>query len=268
MLVLTRDRDTHLLRQQEALQRTPGWDEAVVAFVGQPDEPWDAPPPRVGTVHLDTPDLDLSAGRNAAARAATGDVLVFLDVDCLPGPGAIARLAAQCRPGRLVMAEPRYLPPGWTPPADPVPLAEPHPARADLAPGPSTEWHMFWSLGFAITAADFAALGGFDESYAGYGGEDTDFAFRCRDAGMGLWWSTASVLHQAHAVHRPPLHHFASILTNARRFRERWGIWPMEGWLTAFSERGLIEVGPDELRVLREPTYAEVAATRLPDARF
>ncbi|WP_460702238.1 glycosyltransferase family 2 protein [Luteococcus sediminum] len=279
VLVLTHDRDEHLLRQADSLQHTQGcdgaagrgWDEVVVTFVNQDTEPWEFPPDGVRTQHLEAEGLALAAGRNASARAARAqdeDVLVFLDVDCLAEPTTVATLAADCRPGRLVMASPCYLPPGWAPPSDPSLVAIPHPSREGLGTGASTDWHMFWSLGFAITAGDFWCVGGFDEDYRGYGGEDTDFAFRCRDAGMNFFLSPARVLHQAHAVHRPPLHHFASIVTNARRFHQRWGRWPMVGWLDAFAARGLLRIDGDELVVLREPTADEVAATHQPTARF
>ena len=37
---------------------------------------------------------------------------------------------------------------------------------------------LFWSLSFGLTASTFDDLGGFAEVFEGYGGEDTDFAFR------------------------------------------------------------------------------------------
>lgn len=268
VLVITHRRDDHLLHQQRALQRVPGWDEAVVTFINQPDVPWAAAPPRVRVEHLTADGLALAQARNHAARAGRGEVLVFLDVDCLPGPGTIARLADECQPGRVVMAEPRYLPPSWTPNTSPESVALPHHSRAGLPVGRTDAWHMFWSLGFAMRADDFASVGGFDEGYSGYGGEDTDFAFACRRAGMELWLSSAPVFHQAHAVHRPPLQHTSSIVINARRFRERWGTWPMEGWLAALASRGLVAWGDDDLELLREPTAQELADSLVPDARF
>ena len=53
---------------------------------------------------------------------------------------------------------------------------------------PSDRYELFWSLCFAIPAKLFAAGGGFDETYRGYGGEDTDFAFRMRVAGVRFWF--------------------------------------------------------------------------------
>lgn len=268
VLVLTHGRDEHLLRQQAALALEPGWDEAVVCFVDQRVEPWNEAPRGVRTVHVgERAPINLGAARNAAARATGAQVLVFLDVDCIPAPEAIAVLAAECEPGRLVMADPRYLPPSWDPDAPAEPQALAHPARRELGYGAGAQWHMFWSLGFAIRADDFAAVGGFDEGYQGYGGEDTDVAFRCRDAGMELWWSRARVCHQPHAVHRPPLQHLDSIVVNARRFRRRWGVWPMTGWLAEFARRGYVTWDEESLTVVRRPDEAQVAATRI-DAAF
>ncbi|WP_409241961.1 glycosyltransferase family 2 protein, partial [Caballeronia sp. INML3] len=39
---------------------------------------------------------------------------------------------------------------------------------------------MFWSLNFACHLNTFEQIGGFDDAYTGYGGEDTDFAFRAK----------------------------------------------------------------------------------------
>lgn len=267
VLVLTYNRDTHLLRQRDSLLPAPGWAECVVTFMDQSEEPWPTLPAGYRTLHLEATGLPLAAARNASAAAARGDVLVFLDVDCLVMPDTILRLSRQCVPGTVVMADPRYLPPGWNPARDGADQAVPHPARAGLI-GPTSQWHMFWSLGFAIRAEDYQRLHGFDPAFTGYGAEDTDFAYRCRDAGMHLVGSDAVVLHQAHAVHRPPLQHFDSIIANARTFYNIWGVWPMEGWLDAFQDLGLVRRTSDTLTVLAPPTPQQLAASHLPNARY
>ena len=50
------------------------------------------------------------------------------------------------------------------------------------------EYRLFWSLSFAVTG-DVVRVGGFDEAYEGYGGEDTDFAFTL---GRGAFPSSGS----------------------------------------------------------------------------
>jgi hypothetical protein len=108
----------------------------------------------------------------------------------------------------------------------------------------------------------FERLGGFDEAYVGYGAEDTDLAFRARDAGVPLLFTASTVaFHQHHPIYDPPLQHFSDIVANANRFRQRHGIWPMDGWLQAFAAMGLIAPPPAQgaLTVLRPPSAAEIA---------
>ncbi|GAA2745109.1 glycosyltransferase [Terrabacter aerolatus] len=122
-------------------------------------------------------------------------------------------------------------------------LADPHPARPVLSPDevrPATDLRLFWSLSFALTVRDWRAVGGFDEGYVGYGGEDTDFGQRLGAAsGRLLWVGGARAHHQHHPTSSPPVQHVDDVVANANRFAERWGWWPMEGWLEAFAARGL-----------------------------
>ena len=288
VLLISSGRDAHLANTVLGINRstrTPA--EIVVCYMDQASA---VPPPSrvpLRTVHVDSGPgmpLPLGAARNAAAAAAASPALVFLDVDCIPAPDMFDVLLTDlARSGGLVMAAPRYLEPGaqvqrW---ADDgvvdvlVHGSVPHHARAALSPEPgqpalaSQEYALFWSLGFAIAQDDFRRIGGFDESFAGYGGEDTDFAFTARELGVPLAFSAAAMFHQHHGVHRPPLQHLESIVVNAGAFRRKWGSWPMTGWLEAFARQGLVAWDRDgsELRLLRSPGPAELAAARV-DAAY
>jgi N-acetylglucosaminyl-diphospho-decaprenol L-rhamnosyltransferase len=224
----------------------------IVVWLGD-----DAPPPLDADDVVRVPPgehgLRLAAARNAgAARALAGGagLLVFLDADCVPGPALLARYrhAAERHPGAVLCGPVTYLPPGVDA-ADPDALAAataPHPARPD--PGPDAErtatgaeYPLFWSLSFAVTARGWARSGGFDEAYEGYGGEDTDFAFGLRAAGVPLVWvGGAHAYHEHHPTETPPWRHLDDILRNGALFAERWGQWPMTGWLEAFAEAGAI----------------------------
>ncbi|MBB6434564.1 glycosyltransferase family 2 protein [Streptomyces candidus] len=194
--------------------------------------------------------LPLAAARNAGARravAAGADLLVFLDVDCVPGPALLARYAETAVDGALLCGTVAYLPP--PPPggyrlASLPRLAPPHPGRP--VPGDSEvlrdgDHRLFWSLSFALTPRTWHDIGGFCEEYSGYGGEDTDFASTAAALGIGLWWvGGAPAYHQHHPVSRPPVEHLDDILRNGALFRSRWGTWPMEGWLRDFAGLGLV----------------------------
>ena len=70
---------------------------------------------------------------------------------------------------------------------------------------------------------------------------DTDFGQRARAAGVDLARvGGADAFHQHHAVSRPPVEHVDDILRNGCVFQDRWGWWPMEGWLGEMEALGLV----------------------------
>lgn len=210
--------------------------------------------PPVAAVHVEVPDsrLPLARARNAGAEQAIesgADLLVFLDVDCIPAPGLVARYvqcASEDRTPRLLCGPVAYLPP---PPPGGYDLdrlnelADPHPAR----PRPAEDQilrdgdpRLFWSLSFAVRPDSWQRIGGFCEEYRGYGGEDTDFGQCAASAGVRLdWTGGADAYHQFHPVSDPPVEHVVDVVTNARIFFRRWGWWPMSGWLSEFQRLGL-----------------------------
>ena len=216
-------------------------------------------------------DIPLARARNVAARSAAGELLVFQDVDCIPHPDLIGdyRAAAE-RENGLFMGEVGYLPEGAVGKRldfeafDDVAVR--HSERPGPPPGPlgpCCDYRCFWSLNFALTAANFEAVGGFDENYVGYGGEDTDFGRMIDAAGIAIWWVRgAKSYHQYHPHHMPPVHHLDSVLANAAVFQDKWGEPTMQHWLRAFRLMGLIEREGDRFVKLRDPDEAELAMTR------
>jgi N-acetylglucosaminyl-diphospho-decaprenol L-rhamnosyltransferase len=201
--------------------------------------------------------LPVAAARNLGARTALdrgADVLVFLDVDCVPAPEALDAYADAVadEPGTVWCGPVTYLEAADRPYrlADLARLDAPHPARPAPAPGErlhDDRWALFWSLSFAVGAEAWDRCGGFDEAYVGYGGEDTDLGQRAARAGLRLGWlGAARAYHQHHPTSDPPVQHVADVVRNGRLFRDRWGWWPMGGWLEAFEARGLVRrVGDD-----------------------
>lgn len=271
LATIQRGRRTHLARQALGVEeQTRAPDRYVVVSMDPAEEP--APPGAVRLPAEDGEPLPLAAARNAAL-AALGDVdlAILLDVDCVPGPELVARYAAAAgtHADRLLAGPVGHLPEG-RPAGDRVTPQDR--AHAELrggrpAPGPPVvqdepRHELFWSLSFAVSPATHARIGGFDEAYVGYGGEDTDYALRARRAGVGLAWvGGAWAYHQHHPVSHPPREHVADIVRNARLFRERWGRWPMEGWLRVFADEGLVRWDPDGGALeLRSPAGPESPA--------
>ena len=272
LITLNQGRDDHLARSLHGAargRRVP--DQTIVVAMGG-----GAPvvPPGVTVVPLPGAGLALARARNVGRRQAGGDTLVFLDVDCIPSHDLIGALeAAVGTHDALVCGEVLYLTStvedGWT---DRSLRAQGtrHPARifplggVSVAPDPG----LFWSLAFAVRAETFDRLGGFDEGFTGYGGEDTDLAFRAVAAGVPiLLQGDGCAFHQRHAACDPPLAHCADIVRNANRFHDRHGVWPMRGWLEAFAAIGVVAFDGTKLSLHRLPTAAEIAAHRVPPDR-
>jgi GT2 family glycosyltransferase len=258
VITTVRGRGPHLRRQLQGLSRsTRQPDIHVVVALGDPgvaeivtDE---GPPATVVELDVAAP-LPIAYGRNqgvATALRKSAELLVFLDVDCIPHPELIGRYhdtaAQDSRYADALLCGPvTYLPPdarGYLLDERPAQI-NPHPARPDPPTGqviPTVNYGLFWSLSFAVTARTWTKIGGFCERYRGYGGEDTDFAQCAAAQHISMYWvGGAHAFHQYHPTAEPPVQHVDDILRNAEIFHRRWGWWPMQGWLDDFEQAGLI----------------------------
>ncbi len=206
------------------------------------------------TVPVPPTGLPLAAARNAGAALALdagAELLVFLDVDCVPATALLQRYAAAAatHPGALLAGPVAYLDP---PPPGGYRLdslaGTPHPARpvppdGEVVAEERTE--LFWSLSFAVTADAWRRTGGFHPGYSGYGAEDTDFALVARAAGVGLHWVGGALAHhQHHGPSGATTAHAADIVRNAHVFHDRHGWWPMSGWLAELAATGVVTFDP------------------------
>ena len=232
--------------------------------------PADAPFP-IRQVMLQGEAMPLAAARNAAVGAASRPQVAVLDIDCIPDPRFVETYASRLsEEDALLMGEVLYLPAGATDAGLDfdrfAEVAEQHSERARLPTAPvepCEDYRCFWSLNFAMRRDRFLAMGGFDEGYVGYGGEDTDFGRTAASMGVPLRWVRgARAYHQYHPHHMPPVHHVASGVANARRFRDKWGEWTMQHWLRCFELMGLIERRGDDWVQVRDPNEADLALTR------
>ena len=70
-------------------------------------------------------------------------------------------------------------------------------------------------------------------------------AARARSSGLPLaWFAGGTAYHQWHPPTRLDPARAAEIVANARRFRRRWGRWPMEGWLQRARRAGVSRLRP------------------------
>lgn len=262
VLVPARDRTAHLANLVDGLNRAadaPRF-ELIVGWMGGED-----PGPAldrargfpVAAVDVDGEELPLAAARNELAAAAAAEVLVFLDVDCIPSRSLLTAYAAALYDRHaLAVGESRYLPKGFQAPgANELLLrraSRPHPDRVGLFPAAGAvrtddRHELFWSLNFAVRRDIFTErIGGFDEDYRGYGIEDTDFAMRAAQAAVPVTWVGAALaFHQHHPPTRLRPDGVPALVENARRYRERWGEWPARGWLAELAASGMVDWDED-----------------------
>ena len=248
---LAHGRDAHLVNLVHGLNRSSRRPDELVIAVMQEERyvlpETDFP---VRQFLLGTDGICLAEARNTAARQASGEFLIFLDVDCIPAPTLIADyVAAADHETGVMMGEVGYLPKGATEAGIDYDLFERLAVKHSERAGPPgdklgacRDYRCFWSLNFALAAETFETIGGFDPAYVGYGGEDTDFGRTMFDRDVKLWWvKGAKAYHQHHKHHMPPVHHLDSVMANAAIFARKWGEPTMQHWMRAFRLMGLIE---------------------------
>jgi glycosyltransferase involved in cell wall biosynthesis len=183
----------------------------------------------------------VALARNAGARLATGQILVFLDNDALAGPDFIAgHLEAHAGPDSRAVAgyvygyDPRTEMPGLAQalasasPAEVVARLGSQDGMRDMRYDFLAEcdfdlnrfplpYAFFWTMNCSIRSEDFWAVGGFDEDFQGWGLEDTEFAFRVDRKGIPFYYS-----QRAWIVHLPRERDLAEqadqLAANAERF--------------------------------------------------
>ncbi|MDF9714648.1 glycosyltransferase [Nocardioides sp. ChNu-99] len=201
------EQPVELARTLAALARqTLAAHQVVVADDGSATAP--VVPPGVELVRQEDRGFRAAAARNLGAARATGDVLVFLDADTSPEPDFLARLT------RLPSALPEVLTVGRRRHADlaGLPVDAPLPAAADgrelaepawlrdayrrsddLRAADATSFRFVISAVLACSRWWFEQVGGFDETFGGYGGEDWELAHRS-------WLAGGLVAHVPEAV--------------------------------------------------------------------
>ena len=163
-------------------------------------------PLNVTVVHQEDRGFGLARARNAGARAAAHDILLFLDGDMLPEAGWIAAHARwhHASSGILTLGSTAYATVDGTAaaeirersgalrelfkdrPADPQWLQDMLVRTRELT-SPHDDLFMAMMGGnFGVRRELYESAGGFDESFTRWGGEDTEFAYRAFTRGAVL----------------------------------------------------------------------------------
>ena len=149
-------------------------------------------------IHMFQPDdgFRLSRSRNLSSVKASGDLLIFIDGDCLLPRDFLAEIKSLYRPGVLIFGNRKLIPKSETDECVSGCLSRDQIQKffsgrkfIKLNLGIFRHWpHRSWKnvRGFMMAAGrlDVLALGGFDESFCSWGLEDSDFAIRASRLGL------------------------------------------------------------------------------------
>jgi GT2 family glycosyltransferase len=136
------------------------------------------------------------AARNAGMRAATGEVLLFLDDDVVPQGDFVERHLEIHRRDRSAVVLGRIVPA----PGSPIPAwhyweattqARQFAAMRDGHIAPS--WGNFYTGNASVRREHAVAVGGFEESFVR--GEDVEFGHRLADAGLRFHFAADALVH-------------------------------------------------------------------------
>ena len=160
-------------------------DEVVVADDGSRKAP--VVPDGVRVVRQDDDGFRVAAVRNLGVAASTGDVLVLLDADTTPEPSFVERMVAlpEALPEALVVGRRRHADLAGTGEELPEPewLRTAYADTRDLLDADATGHRFLIGAVVACTRWWYDEIGGFDETFRAYGGEDWEFAHRSWTAG-------------------------------------------------------------------------------------
>lgn len=165
----------------------------------------------------------VAAARNGAARLAAGRLLIFLDTGSMAGPDFVATHLAAHAPGQprraVIGVSYGYNPDvpmqgvdnllAQMPPEEVVERYRDRPEFQDIrhphfvACGMdlarlSVPWQLFWGGNSSVRTDDFRQVGGFEENFHGWGGEDMELGYRLQRIGL-----TFALVPEAWAVVAP-----------------------------------------------------------------
>lgn len=166
--------------------------EVVVADDGSARAP--DVPAGVRVVRQEDLGFRAAAARNLGAAATRSGTLAFLDADTVPEPAYLERLVRRVAASDDVLAVGRRRHAGAAGELpEPAWLRDGYAASRELLDADGLSFRYVISAVLACSRSLFEDVGGFDERFVGYGGEDWDLGYRA-------WNNGALLVHEPTAV--------------------------------------------------------------------
>jgi len=141
----------------------------------------------------------IAAALNAAARLARHDVLIILADDMLAAPEFISAHLEAHQGGTVFVQGNFPLAPGYDRTGAALQYERNRTAMTRIAAGGAATWHI-WSGNCSLRRRTWLEVGGSDESFHGYGAEDTDLGLRIAGHGVRFVFEPRALTYHRHAV--------------------------------------------------------------------
>ncbi|HVA27102.1 MAG TPA: glycosyltransferase [Candidatus Baltobacteraceae bacterium] len=150
--------------------------------------------------HLPGPYSGRAAARNAGIAAASGEIVLFNDADILASPDLLAvHLERHRRTERLALV-------GWEVQVrdlDDYAVKRDRPELRGRLHPPTRKrlsWLYFLTGNASVRTTDLRAVGGFDESFTGYGHEDLELGYRLERHGVRIEYEPRAVSYHCQDI--------------------------------------------------------------------
>jgi len=237
LITIFSGRHQHLKNQLTGIARgTSMPDEIIIVGINEKYNTAEFPALPIKFMNIDWEGkyLPIAKARNLGAKYAENEFLIFLDVDCIPSETFIEKMFTDLQKNfGCIMGNPYYLEAHTDIKNEDLKnSSKPHPVRPYVKKLSScNDYNLFWSLCFGIKKSVFLEIKGFDTNFNGYGGEDTDFAWKLEKHNIPFYLTEHLVFHQQHPVYSPPLNHLNAIIQNVNILKRNGenGSWKT-GW--------------------------------------
>ncbi len=216
-----------------AQQLPPGWQAEYIAVDNASTDGTREEISRFPVRLVDCARRSPGAARNAGVQAATGEIVVFTDSDCIPQDGWLAELVSPFEDPEVLITGGKIR--GQASDADLARFTEEHSLldNAKFFDGTLCFPPFFATANAAFRRSALLQVGGFDDTI--WMGEDSDLCWRVMDLGGKLVYCPEAVVEHAHRTDLPGFYrqaqdYGASAVHVFAKHRERLGLHAYIHW--------------------------------------